>query len=210
MAALFLNKCATFKDNRRVVYLGTPAWGNYEPLCQLVGFGVVKYKYYNTDEAKVDFDCLLNAVSGASPDSIFILQGCCHNPTGADLTQGQWRTLAEAMKKAKVFPFFDIAYQGLGSSIEDDAYGIRLFTLMDFEMIVCQSFSKNFGLYGERCGVLHVVTKDAATTKNVYDQLRCLIRWEFSSSPAYGSRLVNIVLQNPPLEKLWYVKYLDM
>ncbi|RFU34140.1 hypothetical protein B7463_g2253, partial [Scytalidium lignicola] len=203
LAALFLTRCATFEHKQRVVYLGTPAWGNYEPLCQLVGFEVVKYRYYNAEKSKVDFDTLLNTVSMAPANSVFIVQGCCHNPTGVDLTQVQWRSLTEAMKKAQVFPFFDIAYQGLGSSMEDDSFGIRLFTQMGFEMVVCQSFSKNFGLYGERCGVLHVVTHDATTSNNVYDQLRCLIRWEFSSSPAYGSRLVNIIIENSYLEELW-------
>lgn len=109
------------------------------------------------------------------------------------------------MKRVNAFPFFDIAYQGLGGTLEDDAYGIRLFTDMGFEIVVCQSFSKNFGLYGERCGVLHVVTNSETISRNVYDQLRCLVRWEFSSSPAYGSRLVNIIMENQDLKESWSV-----
>ncbi|EYE91610.1 PLP-dependent transferase [Aspergillus ruber CBS 135680] len=192
LAALFLARCAGSKQN--TVYVGTPTWGNYEPLCSLVGLQVVKYRYYNPETATVDFTTLLNTVSSAPPNSIFILQGCCHNPTGADLTPSQWDTLAGAMKQANVFPFLDIAYQGLGGSMNEDAYPIRLFTELGFEMAVCQSFSKNLGLYGERCGVLHVVNSDAAIASRVYDQLRCLIRWEFSSSPAYGSRLASIAM----------------
>ncbi|KAL1863191.1 hypothetical protein Plec18170_000021 [Paecilomyces lecythidis] len=201
LAALFLRRCKAFAQS--IVYVGTPAWGNYEPLLKLVGFEVRKYTYYDPQTHVVNFKNLLDTVTNAPPKSIFILQGCCQNPTGADLSQAQWRTLAEAMKKALVFPFFDIAYQGLGASPDNDAYGIQLFAEKGFEMVVCQSFSKNFGLYGERCGVLHVVTPDEAICANVRDQLRSLIRWEFSSSPAYGSRLVNIILENSNLKEEW-------
>lgn len=107
------------------------------------------------------------------------------------------------MKHKKLFPFFDLAYQGLGASLEEDAYGLRHFEGEGFELVACQSFSKNFGLYGERCGVLHVVSEDRTTATNVYDQLRCLIRWEFSSSPAYGARLVNIILTSEDLTRGW-------
>lgn len=203
MAALFLRRCKAFAQS--VVYVGTPAWGNYEPLLRLVGFEVQKYTYYDPQTHAVNLKNLLDTVANAPQKSIFILQGCCHNPTGADLSQEQWRLLADAMEKADVFPLFDVAYQGLGASPDNDAYGIQLFVEKGFEMVVCQSFSKNFGLYGERCGVLHVVTDEETICANVYDQLRSLIRWEFSSSPAYGSRLVNIVLGDPDLREEWFV-----
>lgn len=201
LAALFLSRCSAFKDKQ--VFIGTPTWANYEPIFRLVGFEVVKYRYYDEQDAVVDFPTILRMVKSAAPNSVFVLQSCCHNPTGADLTREQWRVLAAAMKKSQGFPFFDIAYQGLGTSVDDDAYAIRLFTEMEFELVACQSFSKNFGLYGERCGVLHVVGQRAEVAKNIYDQLRCLIRWEFSSSPAYGSRLVNIVLEDERLTETW-------
>lgn len=102
-----------------------------------------------------------------------------------------------------MLPFFDIAYQGLGEGLEDDAYGVRRFVSRGLEVMVAQSFAKNFGLYGERCGALHVVGKTRQPTDNVRDQLRSLIRAEFSSSPAYGSRLVTIVLGNQELAKNW-------
>lgn len=120
-----------------------------------------------------------------------------------DFSREQWQKLAHEMKKRKLFPFFDMAYQGLGTSLDDDAYGLRLFAKMDFELVACQSFSKNFGIYGERCGVTHVVCENEEVASNVYDQLRCLIRWEFSSSPAYGSRIVTNVLQDETLTRSW-------
>ncbi|KAF2830228.1 aspartate aminotransferase, partial [Ophiobolus disseminans] len=201
LAALFLSRCASFKDKK--VYIGTPAWGNYEPLFNLVGLEVVKYKYYDAGKGEIDFPSVLKAVSQAPEGSIFVLQGCCHNPSGLDLTQSQWRDLAQAMQKRKQFPFFDMAYQGLGSPLEEDAYGLRHFEELGFELLACQSFSKNFGLYGERCGVLHITSKNEAVAANVYDQLRCLIRWEFSSSPAYGARLVNTILSSGTLSTEW-------
>ncbi|KAI5926858.1 aspartate aminotransferase [Camillea tinctor] len=201
LAALFLSRCAEFKDKK--VYIGTPAWGNYEPIFTLVGFQVAKYRHYSSKKAAVDFDEILKAVGSAPPGSIFVLQACCHNPTGADFSKEQWRALAEAMKERRLFPFFDIAYQGLGGGLEEDAYSVQHFTQMGFELLACQSFSKNFGIYGERCGVLHVVGEDSAVAGGIYEQLRCLIRWEFSSSPAYGSRLVNIILQDPSLTLKW-------
>ena len=107
------------------------------------------------------------------------------------------------MKKRKQFPFFDVAYQGLGAPLEEDAYGLRYFEELGFELLACQSFSKNFGLYGERIGVLHVISENEKVAANVYDQLRCLIRWEFSSSPAYGARLVNMILASEELSAKW-------
>lgn len=200
LAAVFLQRSMTSQAR---VFVGTPTWGNYEPLCRLAGFEIVKYKYYDQESARVDFISVLEAVENAPENSIFILQACCQNPTGADLTPEEWEQLAATMKRRGLFPFFDIAYQGLGVSLDDDAYAIRLFFEIGFEMVVCQSFSKNFGLYGERCGVLHVVSKDSTTAANIQDQLRCLIRWEFSSSPAFGSRLVNIILSDAEMTDQW-------
>ncbi|KAF1851672.1 aspartate aminotransferase [Cucurbitaria berberidis CBS 394.84] len=208
LAALFLSRCAAFKGKK--VYIGAPAWGNYEPLFNLVGLEVVKYKYYDAAAGVVDFKSVLDAVAKAPEGSIFVLQGCCHNPSGADLKADQWRELAKAMKPKKLFPFFDMAYQGLGGSLEDDAYGLRHFEELGFELLACQSFSKNFGLYGERCGVLHVVSESEKVAANVYDQLRCLIRWEFSSSPAYGSRLVNTILESEELTTKWTDELITM
>ncbi|KAK7715100.1 hypothetical protein SLS64_003797 [Diaporthe eres] len=186
----------------RTVYIGTPAWGNYESIFKLVGARVDKYKYYDAKDG-INFAGMLEAVKTAPARSIFILQSCCHNPTGADLTKPQWDQLAESFSKHEVLPFFDIAYQGLGEGIEDDVYGIRRFVALGLEVMVAQSFAKNFGLYGERCGALHVVGKTRESTDNVREQLRSLIRAEFSSSPAYGSRLVTIALENGELAQIW-------
>lgn len=202
LAACFLSRSPEFSD--ATVFIGTPAWGNYESIFSLVGVRVGKYKYYDA-RTGVNFSEMLRAVETAPARSIFILQSCCHNPTGADLTRPQWDQLATTFSKREVLPFFDIAYQGLGEGLEDDAYGIRRFVELGLEVLVAQSFAKNFGLYGERCGALHVVGKTRQSADNVRDQLRSLIRAEFSSSPAYGSRLVTIALESEELAKTWRV-----
>uniref|UniRef100_A0A8H7KFP4 Aminotransferase class I/classII large domain-containing protein n=1 Tax=Bionectria ochroleuca TaxID=29856 RepID=A0A8H7KFP4_BIOOC len=185
------------------VYVGIPAWGNYKPLMKLVGLDVVEYTYYDSIKRSIDFPAILRAARDAPSGSVFILQGCCHNPTGADPSPAQWDELALCLKQGGHLPLLDVAYQGLGDGLEEDVYSVRAFARRGFDMLVCQSFSKNFALYGERCGALHAVCGDARQAANVRDRLRCLIRWEFSSAPAFGSRLVNITLGSDALRTQW-------
>ncbi|KAJ3538061.1 hypothetical protein NM208_g6071 [Fusarium decemcellulare] len=185
------------------VFVGTPTWGNYKPIFDLVGMDVSEYSYYDPNKRCIDFGSIIQSARSAPHRSVFIIQGCCHNPTGADPTREQWNELGSVLKEHEHFIFLDIAYQGLGNGLDEDAYAVRLFTRLGLDMFVCQSFSKNFALYGERCGVLHAVCTDAKTAATVHDRLRCLIRWEFSSSPAYGSRLVSIVLDSDQLVETW-------
>lgn len=200
IAAQFI---ATSLHPKPLIYVGTPTWGNYTPLCELSGLNVVHYRYFDSERRAVDFDSVLKAAHEAPEKSIFVLQGCCHNPTGADLTTDQWEELASVFQEKKHVPLLDVAYQGLGNGLDEDAYAVRMFTRMGFEAFVCQSFSKNFALYGERCGALHMVCKDEATSRRVFDRLRCLIRWDFSSAPAFGSRLVSITLDSEDLSREW-------
>ncbi|KAH8888954.1 aspartate aminotransferase [Thozetella sp. PMI_491] len=195
--------CRSVPAMPKTVYVGTPTWGNYLPMCTLVGLDVKTYKHYDPATGAVDFESILEAVRTATRGSTFILQACCHNPTATNFTREQWRSLAVEMKTQDLMPLFDIAYQGLGEGLDEDAYGVRHFVEAGFEILVCQSFSKNFALYGERVGVLHIVSKTADIAGAVKDQLRCLIRWEFSSSPAFGSRIVTNVLSSPETEAAW-------
>lgn len=187
------------------VFIGVPTWGNHVPIFQEVGLETTTYPYLDSSKHAVDFPGFLAVVRSAPRGSVFVLQGCCHNPTGVDLSVQQWQELAIEMKSHGHLPFFDTAYQGLGDGLDEDAAGVRVFAETGMEFLVCQSFSKNFALYGERCGVLHVVgsTKDVAT--NVQDKLRSLIRHTYSSSPAYGSRLVKITLSDSIMRGNWCV-----
>ncbi|KAK2935243.1 aminotransferase [Fusarium oxysporum f. sp. vasinfectum] len=200
LAALALSQSIS---PRPQVYIGTPTWGNYKPMFELAGLEVIEYPYFDFQTRTIDFSSIISAALTAPPRSVFILQACCHNPTGADPTREQWQELGAVLKEYCHFVFFDIAYQGLGNGIEEDAYAIRHFATLGLDMFVCQSFSKNFALYGERCGALHAVCSSPETAAVVQDRLRCLIRWEFSSSPAYGSRLATLVLESDQLTTEW-------
>ncbi|KAK1673889.1 pyridoxal phosphate-dependent transferase [Colletotrichum godetiae] len=200
LGALFISKVMEPKPK---VYIGVPTWGNHLPIFQDVGLETVTYLYLDGSKHAVNFTALLNAVQSAVRGSVFVLQGCCHNPTGVDLSPSQWAELASEMKLYGHLPFFDTAYQGLGDGLEEDAVGIRVFAKAGIEMLVCQSFSKNFALYGERCGALHFVGNSQKVVANVQDRLRSLIRHTYSSAPAYGSRLVKIVLNDTDLRKKW-------
>ncbi|KAF5981964.1 hypothetical protein FBULB1_4466 [Fusarium bulbicola] len=201
LAALALSESIS---PRPQVYVGTPTLGNYKPIFKLVGLEVVEYPYFDFQTRTIDFSSILSAVVNAPAQGVFILQACCHNPTGADPTKEQWQELGAVLKQKSHFVLFDIAYQGLGNGIEKDAYALRHFTTLGLDMFVCQSFSKNLALYGERCGALHAVCTSRKIAVRVQDSLRCLIRWEFLSSPAYGSRLATIVLDSDDLTADWH------
>ncbi|KAJ5951287.1 Pyridoxal phosphate-dependent transferase major region subdomain 2 [Penicillium vulpinum] len=207
IAAIFL---ARLLDTKPAVYLGTPTWNNMKPLCDHAGLETVEYPYIDPQTSKFSFQPCIDAIRTAPAGSVFVLQGCCHNPTGKDITPEQWQLFGEKIKAHGHLAFIDIAYQGLGDGLDEDAAGVRILSRLGIDMVVCQSFSKNFALYGERCGVLHIVTGSAEAAKNTKDQLRSLIRREYSSSPAYGSRLVTIVLENPELRREWVEELTSM
>ncbi|ETS76565.1 hypothetical protein PFICI_11952 [Pestalotiopsis fici W106-1] len=193
--------------NTTKAFVGTPTWGNYEPLFTHAGIEVEKYRYYDRTSGLFDFDSTLTAAERAPEQSIFILQGTCHNPTGMDPSREQWKCLADIMRQRHHFAFFDVAYQGFGSQNADhgaqDVWAVRCFAELGIPMLVCQSFSKNMGLYSERTGALHVVCSDAAIASNVLDSLRSIARWEYSSAPAYGALLANIILNDKEIYSAW-------
>ncbi|EGV62204.1 aspartate aminotransferase/Glutamic oxaloacetic transaminase AAT2/GOT1 [Yamadazyma tenuis] len=207
LGALFLSQSSGYKN----FYLGVPAWPNYLPLIKQAGGTVTTYSYYDTEKKQVDFNAMLRSLNAAPAKSVFILQLCCHNPTAADLTIEQWSQVAEIMKKRDLIPFIDAAYQGFATgSMETDGLPIQKFIEVGCEVVVCQSFSKNLGLYGERLGCLHVVVNDVAHTPLVLDQLRYMYRAECSSSPAYGARLMALITKNDELLTQWKKDLQDM
>ncbi|CAI7617411.1 unnamed protein product [Penicillium palitans] len=205
IGAVFLQKHFANEETR--VYIGTPGWPNHPPIFTHAGIPHETYNYLNTGNRGVDMGSILSAIETAPPRSIFVLQGCCQNPSGSDLRKEEWKTLAYAFKDKKHLAFFDVAYQGLGTTEPDggmsDVWGIRHFVEQNIDVLVCQSFSKNMGLYSERTGVLHVACHDSGIAERVKDALRALIRWEFSSASAYGARLAETILENPALKEEW-------
>jgi aspartate aminotransferase len=205
LGALFFAKF--FKGNR-TVYISNPTWANHNQIFSNVSIPIKQYPYFSKETKGLDFSGMKAAIQDAPEQSIILLHPCAHNPTGVDPTLDQWKELATVIKQKKHFPFFDCAYQGFASgSLARDAAAVRYFVEQGFEMVIAQSFAKNFGLYGERAGCFHVVTgpgPDAQTTiSRIASQLAILQRSEISNPPLYGARIAATVLNDPKLFAEW-------
>ncbi|VDL90823.1 unnamed protein product [Schistocephalus solidus] len=173
-------------------------------ICLLSGYNILYYRYWNQKTQCLDFTELLEDISSAPDNSVVILHACAHNPTGMDLAPEQWMELAQLMKKKRLFPLFDIAYQGLASGdIDQDAWAIRMFLEHGFEFFAAQSFSKNFGLYNDRVGNLVFGTMNKDLTANTKSQLLILARYCWSNPPNHGATIVSKVLNDPQLYAEW-------
>ncbi|KXH27747.1 aminotransferase class I and II [Colletotrichum simmondsii] len=205
LGALFLAK---FYKGNRTVYISNPTWANHNQIFGNVGLPIAQYPYFSKETKGLDFEGLKSTLSSAPERSIILLHACAHNPTGVDPTQEQWKEIAALMRQKNHFPFFDCAYQGFASgNLAQDAWAVRYFIEQGFELLIAQSFAKNFGLYGERAGCFHFVTapaSDAAeTTKRIASQLAILQRSEISNPPLYGARVAATVLNDPALFAEW-------
>eukprot|EP00210_Caulerpa_lentillifera_P006634 g6337.t1 len=186
------------------VYISNPAWNIYQPLLKQAGMRVQKYRYFNAKNLCLDFEGMCTDIESAHSGSIIILQGCAHNPTGCDLNKEQWNRLCEICKAKQHLPFFDVAYQGFATgSLDDDAYAPRLFAENGMEFLVAQSFSKNFGLYGERVGALHLVLHDDKIVDNLLNELQSLITLFYGAPTIHGAQIVIEVLKDRELCNQW-------
>ncbi len=185
------------------VYVSDPTWDNHRAVFEGSGITVKTYPYYDPASGGVRFEALLEAVQAMPPKSVVLLHACCHNPTGVDLTPVQWDTLIPWLKQRELLPFLDIAYQGYGEGLEQDAFAIRAMADAGLPFFVANSFSKNMSLYGERCGGLSVVCPDAQQASHVLGQLKATIRRNYSNPPMHGGQLVAKVLGDPALRALW-------
>lgn len=185
------------------VWVSDPTWDNHRALFEGAGFQVNTYPYYDPATGGLRFDDMLAALDTLPAQSIVLLHACCHNPTGVDLSQAQWRQLIEVLRTRHLLPFLDIAYQGFGDGIDEDAFALRALADAGVSCFVANSFSKSFSLYGERVGGLSVVCPDAAQAALVLGQLMSAVRRNYSSPPTHGSQIVARVLQTPALRQLW-------
>ncbi|KYQ88176.1 aspartate aminotransferase [Tieghemostelium lacteum] len=186
------------------VYISRPSWANHHNICKESGVPSAEYTYYDPQTKGLNFQGMMNDIKNAPSGSVFVLHLCAHNPTGVDPTPEQWNQIAQLMKEKRHIPFMDCAYQGYASGdLDRDAYSARLFLNSGFEMFSAQSFSKNFGLYGERTGALTIVTHNEKYIPAMLSQLKMDIRAMYSSPPTHGARLVQTVLSDPQLTKLW-------
>lgn len=204
LGALFLSRFLPESDAKKV-YVSDPPYVNHVPILRNASLETGSYPYYKAKPRSIDFGGLREALLSIPNGSTILLHVCAHNPTGTDLSAEQWKEVAEIMKSKRQIPFFDSAYQGFASgNPESDAWPVRYFVDQSFDAIlVAQSYAKNFGLYGERAGCLHVVTSSATVSSNVFSQLRILQRVTISTPPAFGSRVVSTILSDEQLLKQW-------
>ncbi|KAJ1506664.1 Aspartate aminotransferase, cytoplasmic [Coelomomyces lativittatus] len=188
-----------FKD--ATVYISNPTWVNHNAIFTEAGFNtILMYPYYDPKTCGLDFKGFLETIRSAAPQSIFLIHACAHNPTGVDPTQAQWKELFKALIECRHLVFFDCAYQGFATGdVDQDAWAVRTLA-NDTELLIAQSFAKNFGLYNERCGVLTVVTKTPAPVSSQLSQIQ---RAMISNPPAHGARIVSKILNSPDLYKEW-------
>nr|WP_315472967.1 amino acid aminotransferase [uncultured Undibacterium sp.] len=187
-----------------------PTWDNHRAVFEGSGLPVKTYPYYNSETGGLRFDEMLASLKQAEEKSVVLLHACCHNPTGVDLTKAQWEQLVPVLKERNLIPFLDLAYQGYGDGIEEDAYAIRLLADQGLSFFVANSFSKSMSLYGERCGALSVVCPDAAQAVNVLGQMKAIIRRNYSNPPMHGGQLVATVLTDPELRPMWEAEVVAM
>jgi aromatic-amino-acid transaminase len=185
------------------VWVSDPTWDNHRSMFEGSGFQVNTYPYYDAATGGVRFDDLLACLRGLPARSIVLLHACCHNPTGVDLTKAQWDALIPVLRERELLPYLDLAYQGFGDSIDDDAYSVRALAAAGITYFVANSFSKSMSVYGERCGALSAVCADKAEADLVMGQLRFTVRRIYSSPGIHAAKIVAHVLGDADLRAMW-------
>ncbi|WP_368622469.1 amino acid aminotransferase [Paraburkholderia sp. BR13444] len=185
------------------VWISDPSWENHRVIFEGAGLTVNTYPYYDPQTGGLRFAEMLAAIDALPEKSVVLLHACCHNPTGVDLSPVQWAELAPVLQRRKLIAFVDMAYQGFGAGLEEDAAPARLLADANVPLIVANSFSKNFSLYGERVGALSVVCKSADEAARVAGQLMSAVRANYSNPPTHGARLVANVLADATLRASW-------
>jgi aromatic-amino-acid transaminase len=206
VAADFLRR---LKPRSRVL-ISDPSWENHRALFAQAGFEVGTYPYYDPASHGVRFEALLSTLNSTPADTVVVLHACCHNPTGCDLTLEQWREVVASARIRGWIPLLDMAYQGFGQGLDQDASAVRLFADAGIACLVATSFSKNFSLYGERVGALSVACEHPEEAQRVLSQLKLLIRANYSNPPTHGAKVVAAVLGNPALRRLWHDELAQM
>lgn len=185
------------------VLISDPSWENHRALFAQAGFQVNTYPYYDADSRGVRFEDLLACLRGAAAGTVVVLHACCHNPTGCDLSPGQWTQVIQVVKTQGLVAFLDMAYQGFGDGIAEDGRVIGDFLQAGVDFLVATSFSKSFSLYGERVGALSVVCGSAEEARKVLSQLKIVVRTNYSTPPTHGAQAITMVLTTPALRQQW-------
>jgi len=188
---------------KATVHVSTPSWANHVPLLSNTGLTLARYPYYDAGKGAIDFGAMCQQLSQLPAGDVVVLHASCHNPTGADLSQAQWQELLPIFRSRGLLPYIDMAYQGLGTGLDEDAYGLRLFAAELPEVLVAASCSKNFGLYRERVGVLHFVLDKPAAALNALSQEVRVARSLYSMPPDHGAAIVAEILGSDALRDSW-------
>jgi len=193
-----------------VVAISNPSWENHRALFESAGYPVQNYRYYDAASHGIDRSGMFEDLKNLPPRSIVVLHACCHNPTGVDLQPEDWKQILEILRVNGHVPFIDMAYQGFGDGIEEDAAAVRLFAESGMSFFVSSSFSKSFSLYGERVGALSMVTGSRDESIRVLSQIKRVIRTNYSNPPTHGATVVSAVLHNPELRSMWETELSEM
>ena len=185
------------------LWVGVPTWPNHIPLLGGAGFEIEEYPYYNRDNHQIETEAMMKTLRQVPAGDMVLLHGCCHNPTGADLTHEQWDMIADLALERGFIPFIDTAYQGLGDGLDEDAYGLRMMAERLPELVVASSCSKNFGLYRERTGSITFIAGSAEQADIVASQAMSVARQIYSMPPAHGALLVSLILGDQQLRTNW-------
>jgi len=190
-------------DAGATVWISDPSWPNHEAILKYVGLTIGKYRYFDEATCGVDFAGMKADLEGAKAGDVLLLHGCCHNPTGANITEAEWAEVTEIALAKGLMPMIDIAYQGFGDGLEADAAGLRIMAAKVPEMLVAASCSKNFGLYRDRVGAALIISKDEAGTALSKANIAGLNRLNFSFPPDHGAKVVSIIMNDPALRADW-------
>ena len=193
-----------------VVAISDPSWENHRALFEAAGFPVQNYRYYDAASHDVNRAGMLEDLNALPTGSIVVLHACCHNPTGVDLTPSDWQNVLDVVKAKGLIPFLDMAYQGFGDGIAEDAAAVRLFADSGLSFFVSSSFSKSFSIYGERVGALSIVTQSKDESARVLSQVKRVIRTNYSNPPTHGASIVAAVLNSPDLRAKWEAELAEM
>ncbi|SDJ03100.1 aromatic amino acid transaminase [Lutimaribacter saemankumensis] len=192
------------------VFVSNPTWPNHVSILKYLGMPMVEYRYFDNETGGVDFDGMMADLEGVKKGDIVLLHGCCHNPTGANLNITEWQAVVDLLNRTGAIPMIDIAYQGFGDGLEEDAAATRLVASSVPETLIAASCSKNFGVYRERTGILMAVSQDAGLNKLTQGSLNYLNRQNYSFPPDHGARVVSTILHDPQLRADWAAELEDV
>ena len=199
-----------YADKAATIWLSAPTWPNHPSIVKYLGLPMKEYRYFDNATRGVDFDGMMADLKDVKAGDLVLLHGCCHNPTGANFTEAQWNVVVDHLEATGAVPFVDIAYQGFGDGLEEDAYGTRLLASRLPEVIIAASCSKNFGVYRERTGLLMAIAPEAKSKGEAQATLQFLNRQNYSFPPDHGARVVQMILDDPALRSDWQTELEDV